>query len=73
MRQEKKFQLKNYGYKANSYFRHGLNSLKEVLARPNKMKARLNEFINLVVGFIQSVFENNTRKLVKIRLKKNVV
>ncbi len=70
---ENKIPIKNHGYKANSYFRHGLDALKEVLARPNKMKNRLNEFIDLVVGFIQSVFENITRKFVKIRLKKIVV
>ena len=70
---EKEIPIKNHGYKSNSYFRHGLDALKEALARPNKMKDRLNEFVDLVTGFAQSVFENNVRKFVKIRLKKIVV
>lgn len=55
---EKEIPVKNHGYKANSYFRHGLNALREVLARPTKLKEKFDEFINLVIGFVESVFEN---------------
>jgi len=70
---EKKIPIKNHGYKANSFFRHGLDALREILARPNRLKKNLDALTDLIIGFVSSVFENNTESFLKIRLKKNVV
>ncbi len=70
---EKVIPVKNHGYKANSYFRYGLDALREILARPNILIGYLDNLIEFIVDFVASVFENNTEKFVKIKLKKNVV
>ncbi len=69
---EKKIPIKNHGYKANSFFRHGLNILREVL-RPHSIKKRLMELIDLVVNFANSIFENVTEKLIKINFSKIII
>jgi hypothetical protein len=67
---EKEIPIKNHGYKANSFFRHGLDALREILARSGKLKKSLDALTDLIIGFVSSIFENSTEKFLKIRLKK---
>ncbi len=61
---EKEIPIKNHGYKANSFFRHGLNILRELL-RPSSVEKKLIELTDLIVNFAYSVFENVIEKLIK--------
>lgn len=65
---EKPIEIKNHGYKANSFFRHGLNILRKVFIRPRNSEKRLDELINLIVDFTNSVFYFITQKLLKIEV-----
>ncbi|MCK5678927.1 MAG: IS4 family transposase, partial [Flavobacteriaceae bacterium] len=69
---EKEIPIKNHGYKANSFFRHGLNILREAL-RPNSIEKKLVELIELVVNFANSIFENIIEKLIKCNILKIIM
>ena len=70
---EKEIPLKNHGYKANSFFRHGLNILRTVMTRFRKSQERFEELIDLIVGFANSIFENWTIKILCIKQKKIIM
>lgn len=70
---EEEIPIKNHGYKKNSYFRHGLNILREVLVRLDKSMERFDELIDFIVGFASSIFENWTEKLLRSNMQKNVM
>jgi hypothetical protein len=70
---EKEIPVKNHGYKANSYFRHGLNIVRELLTRPILMKERLEDLSIFVLNFAKSIFDYSTKKMVKIKSEKIIM
>jgi hypothetical protein len=63
---EQEIPIKNHGYKANSYFRHGLNILRETLVKIAKFKERFDDLMDLVIDFVHSVFKCQTCKIIRI-------
>ncbi len=70
---EKEIPIKNHGYKANSYFRHGLNIVRSLLIKPILMKERLEDLSDFVLNFAKSIFEYSTKKMVKIKSEKIIM
>jgi len=64
---EKGILIKNNGYRKNSYFRHGLDILKEELLKQNSLQVRINEFAEIIIGFLNSIFENLIKKRIIFR------
>lgn len=70
---EKKIEVKNHGYKANSFFRHGLDICREALRNPLKFKDRLVYIADLIINFVNSVYENQVINLLKIKTEKIIM
>jgi Transposase DDE domain len=63
-----KIEIKNHGYKANSFFRHGLNTIRKTLKinSKNKYFTQIKNNINLIFQFIDKVLHDNFLQLQKI-------
>ncbi len=70
---EKEIPIKNHGYKANSYFRHGLNIIRDILTKPILKKERLEDLSNFVLDSVKSIFDYYIKNLVKINCEKIII
>jgi len=61
---QKEIEVKNHGYKQNSFFRHGLNKIRECLRlNKNRILKRFIRFIDHLLDRIQSAFPPKTKIL----------
>ena len=63
-----KIEIKNHGYKANSFFRHGLNNIRKALKIKKKDKyfIQIKNNINLIFNYIEQILHDNFLQLQKI-------
>lgn len=63
-----KIEIKNHGYKANSFFRHGLNNIRKALKIKKKDKyfIQIKKNINLIFDYIEQIVNDNFLQLQKI-------
>lgn len=57
----KKIKLKNHGYKANSFFRYGLNIWRDILSYIQNKQQQMNELFSIL---FQKVYKNNIQFVV---------
>jgi hypothetical protein len=68
LNKKKSIPIKNHGYKATSFFRHGLNFIRKALknSKKEKIKLQIMDNLNYLIEFFVGLFERNSLRLTKI-------